>query len=142
MLFGEYEHQLDEKYRMRLPVKLKNKLGEKYVITKGSNHCLFVFSQTDINDIIAEKLNSLPISDIKAQKSIRMLFSSGYEVEEDSQGRFLLTTRLREFANIEKNVISIGAGNRVEIWDREAWEQYNKDCDFDKIFGELSEYGV
>ena len=143
MIFGEYYHQLDEKNRLRLPSKLKSQLGDKYVVLKGSSGCLFVFSQNELETTINEKLKALPLSDIKAQKSVRMLFSSCYEVEEDNQGRFLLPAYLREFANIKKNVVSIGVGNRVEIWDEDAWKRYNSDtADFDNIIAGLSEYGI
>ncbi len=143
MLFGEYHHTLDEKNRMRLPAKLKAKLGSDYVITKGSNGCLFVFSKEEMEKTIYEKLKSLPISDLKAQKSVRSMFSSGYEVEEDNQGRFLLPAYLKDFASISKNVVTIGVGNRVEIWDEDAWNKYNNDTEsFDKILTELSQYGV
>ena len=71
-----------------------------------------------------------------------MLFSSGFEVEEDSQGRFVLPQNLREFANITKDVVSIGVGNRVELWDESSWRNYNSESDFDKILGDLSQYGV
>ena len=143
MILGEYYHQLDEKNRIRLPSKLKAQLGEKYVVLKGSNSCLFVFSQNELETTINEKLKALPLSDIKAQKSVRMLFSSCYEVEEDNQGRFLLPAYLREFAGIKKNVVSIGAGNRVEIWDEEAWKRYNEDtADFDNIIAGLAQYGI
>lgn len=143
MLFGEFHHQLDEKNRMRLPAKLKAKLGSGYVITKGSNGCLFVFSKEEIEKTIYEKLKSLPISDIKAQKSVRSLFSSGYEVEEDNQGRFLLPTYLKDFALISKNVVTIGVGNRVEIWDEDRWNEYNGCGEgFDEILAGLSQYGI
>lgn len=142
MIFGEYKHQLDEKNRLRLPAKLKLKLGEKYVILKGSNKCLFVFSQQELESTITEKLKSLPLTDVKAQRTVRAMFSSGFEVEEDSQGRFVLPATLKEFANIDKNVVSIGAGNRVEIWAEEEWITYNADEDYDAILEELSQYGI
>ncbi len=142
MIFGEYKHQLDEKNRLRLPVKLKQKLGERYVILKGSNRSLFVFSQSELETTMLEKLKSLPLLDAKAQKTVRAMFSSGFEVEEDNQGRFVLPTALKEFAGIKKNVVSIGAGNRVEIWAEEQWNDYNSNEDYDSILEELGDYGI
>ena len=142
MLFGEYKHQLDEKNRMRLPAKLKSKLGERYVILKGSNNCLFVFSQEELETTITEKLKALPLTDIKAQRTVRAMFSSGYEVEEDNQGRFLLPSALKQFAKINKAVVSVGVGNRVEIWAEEEWNKYNSDEDYDSILEELCKYGI
>ena len=142
MLLGEYHHQLDEKNRMRIPAKFRAELGRHYIILKGSSHCLFVYSSSEMQNLLNEKLKSVPLSDIKAQKSIRMLFSSGVEVEEDAQGRFVLPQNLREFASINKDIVSIGVGNRVELWDESMWREYNTNDDFDTILGDLSQYGV
>ncbi|MBQ8749171.1 MAG: division/cell wall cluster transcriptional repressor MraZ [Clostridia bacterium] len=142
MLLGEYHHQLDEKNRLRIPAKLRTKLGSNYIIMKGSNNCLFVYSGEEMQNLMNEKLKAVPLSDVKAQKSIRMLFSSGFEVDEDAQGRFILPQNLREFASIKKNVVSIGVGNRIELWDEEKWQEYNTNDDFDTILGDLSQYGI
>ena len=142
MLLGEYYHQLDEKNRLRIPAKLRNQLGSGYIIMKGSSNSLFVYSSDEMENLMNEKLKSVPLSDIKAQKSIRMLFSSAFVVEEDAQGRFILPQNLREFAGIKKNVVSIGVGNRIELWDEDKWKEYNDNEDFDTILGDLSQYGV
>jgi MraZ protein len=142
MLLGEFHHQLDEKNRIRIPAKLRSKLGTNYIVMKGTSNCLFIYSSEEMQKLLSEKLKEVPLSDVKAQKSVRMLFSSGYEVEEDSQGRFILPQNLREFASIQKNVVSIGVGNRIELWDEERWQQYNTDIDFDKLLGDLSQYGI
>ena len=142
MFLGEYYHQLDEKNRLRIPAKLRNGLGNNYIIMKGSNSCLFVYSSSEMQALMNEKLKSVPLSDVVAQKSIRMLFSSGFEVEEDNQGRFTLPQNLKEFACIKKNVVSVGVGNRIELWAEENWKEYNNGSDFDAILGDLSKYGV
>ena len=142
MLIGEYKHQLDEKNRIRIPAKLKSGLGSNYIAMKGTNGCIFVFSQEEMQNMLDAKLRDLPLGDLKAQKSIRALFSSGYEVEEDAQGRFVLPIYLKEFANITKNVVSVGVGNRVEIWSEEVWNAYNGDVSFDDIMGDLIKYGI
>lgn len=142
MFLGEYHHQLDEKNRVRIPAKLRAGLGSNYIIMKGPNNCLLVYTSEEMQTVMQQKLMSVPLSDIKAQKSIRMLFASGFEVEEDAQGRFILPQNLKEFAKISKNVVSIGVGNRIELWAEENWEDYNTNDDFDTILGELSQYGV
>lgn len=142
MLLGQYRHNVDEKNRMRVPAKMRSQLGDKYYVMKGTSGCLFVFGEVEMQNTLNEKLKSLPISDVKAQKSVRMLFSSAYEVEEDSQGRFVLPAYLKEFAKINKNVVSIGVGNRIEIWSEEEWDKYNQDVDFDTIMGDLNQYGI
>lgn len=142
MFLGEYHHQLDEKNRLRIPAKMRGELGTSYVVMKGSSNCLFVYSSDEMQNLMNEKLKTVPLSDIKAQKSIRMLFSSAFVVEEDSQGRFILPQNLKEFAGVKKNIVSIGVGNRIELWSEENWQEYNTGEDFDTILGDLSQYGV
>lgn len=141
MFFGEYYNKIDEKGRLRMPPKLKEELGGKYLVTKGGNGCLFVFSSKTVEKL-EEKLNSIPISDTEAQKPLRMLFSASYMVEEDNQGRFLLPPKLREFANLGSETVIIGAGTRVEIWNSENWAKYNNCGDFDSMFSGLSKFGI
>jgi len=144
MLLGTYFYTIDEKGRMRMPTKLKTKLGENFVVTKGSNGCLFVFSQNDLEINIYEKLRSLPLTATDAQKPLRMILSSAFEVQEDSANRFLLPNVLREFAKIEKNIVVIGVGSRVEIWNEEQWLKYssNEDNNFDSNFEKLKEFNI
>ena len=84
MFFGEYNYQLDEKNRVRLPSKLRNELSGNYVITKGTNNSLFIFSKEYFETQFVEKLSNIPTFDIEAQRSVRALLSSSYEVEEDN----------------------------------------------------------
>jgi len=141
MFFGEYYNKVDEKGRLRIPPKLKEDLGAKYLITKGGGGCLFVFSSKTIEKL-EEKLNSIPLSDIEAQRPLRMLFSSSFMVEEDNQGRFLIPPKLREFAGLKSEAVIIGAGTRIEIWNTQKWESYNTDSDFDSTLSQLSKFGV
>ena len=121
--------------------KLKSELGDKFVVTKGSNGCLFVFNSKMMENIYS-KLQNVPISDIEAQKSIRMLFSAACEVENDEQGRFLLPQNLKDFAKIDKNVVTVGAGTRLEIWSEENWNKYNSCDNFDDVLSGLGRFGV
>ncbi|MBR2372486.1 MAG: division/cell wall cluster transcriptional repressor MraZ [Clostridia bacterium] len=141
MFLGEYRHQIDAKNRLRVPAKLKSELGDKFVVTKGSNGCLFVFNSKTMESLY-EKLQNVPISDIAAQRSIRMLFSSASEVENDEQGRFLLPQSLKAFAKIDKNVVTVGAGTRIEIWSEEVWNEYNSYDNFDEVLEGLGKFGV
>lgn len=141
MFYGEYYNKIDEKGRLRVPPKLKEELGNKYLVTKGGNGCLFVFSSKTVEKL-EEKLSNIPLSDIEAQKPLRMLFSAGFMVEEDNQGRFLIPPKLREFANLTNEAVIIGAGTRVEIWNSEKWTQYNNCEDFDSLLSNLSKFGV
>lgn len=143
MFFGEFNHSMDEKGRVRVPSKIKNVLGNQYVITKGTSSCLFVFTKNYFEQEFLSKLNNVPTFNAASQKPIRLLLSSTYEVEEDTQGRFILPASLKEFAQISKNLVFIGVGNRIEIWSEENWKNYKGDeHDFDSIIESLSSYNV
>ena len=144
MLFGEYFHSCDQKYRMRIPSKLRDDLGEGCYITKGNDGCLFVFPKTEVDRIFNDKINQLPIFDQKVNRAMRTLFSSAYKIAEDNQGRFLLPSTLREFAGIEKEVVFVGVGNRAELWSADRWRAYQQqnDANIDQVLQELGEYGI
>lgn len=124
MLIGEYEHSLDSKGRLIMPSKLRENMGEKFVITKGLDGCLFGFSQNEWK-IFEEKLKTLPITQKNARNFVRFFLSGAVECEIDKQGRFLISTNLREVAGLEKEVIIIGVGTRIEIWNKNKWIEYN-----------------
>lgn len=124
MLIGEYEHSLDSKGRLIMPSKLRESMGEKFVITKGLDGCLFGFSQNEWN-IFEEKLKALPITQKNARNFVRFFLSGAVECEIDKQGRFLISSNLREIAKLEKEVVIIGVGTRIEIWNKDKWKEYN-----------------
>lgn len=138
MLIGTYRHSVDAKNRMRMPSKFKGELGENFVITKGTSNNLFVFSAEQFSAVY-EKLMALPLFDEEAQKPVRKFLSSAFESEEDGQGRVLLPKELIAHANITKNLVFVGVGNRVEIWAEEVWEE-NQNADTD--FNVLAKFGV
>ncbi len=124
MLIGEYEHSLDAKGRLIMPAKLRTDMGEKFITTKGLDGCLFVFSQNEWSNF-ESKLKELPLTNKNARDFVRFFLSGATECEIDKQGRFLLINTLREYAEITKEVIIIGVGTRLEIWDKEKWKKYN-----------------
>ena len=124
MLIGEYEHSLDDKGRVIMPAKLRIDIGERFIITKGLDGCLFVFSQVEWSNF-ETKLKELPLTNKNARDFVRFFLSGATECEIDKQGRFLIVTNLREYANIKKEVVIIGVGTRIEIWDKSKWKDYN-----------------
>ena len=126
MLIGEYEHSLDVKGRLILPAKIREDMGDKFIVTKGLDGCLFGFSQNEWTNF-EEKLKTLPLTNKNARDSVRFFLSGATECEIDKQGRFLIAGNLREYANLEKDAIIIGVGTRIEIWNREKWKSYNSD---------------
>lgn len=144
MLFGEYFHQCDQKFRMRIPSKFRSELGNGCYITKGNDGCLMVFTSDEVDKILHNKIDELPIFDQKVNRALRVLFSSAYKLAEDNQGRFLLPQSLREYAGIEKDVVFIGVGNRAEIWSLDRWKAYQSETDanIDSVLEELGNYGI
>ena len=126
MLIGEYEHSLDVKGRLILPAKIREDMGDKFIVTKGLDGCLFGFSQNEWTNF-EEKLKTLPPTNKNARDFVRFFLSGATECEIDKQGRFLIAGNLREYANLEKDAIIIGVGTRIEIWNREKWKSYNSD---------------
>ena len=124
MLIGEYEHSLDAIGRLIMPAKLRTDMGEKFIITKGLDGCLFVFSQIEWSNF-ESKLKELPLTNKNARDFVRFFLSGATECEIDKQGRFLLVNTLREYAEITKEVIIIGVRTRLEIWNKDKWKKYN-----------------
>ena len=140
MLIGLYRHSIDAKKRMRMPSKFKTALGANFIITKGNKQNLFVFSNEQFSALY-EKMIALPLFDEEAQMPVRRFLSSAFETEEDAQGRFLLPKELALFANITKNIVLVGVGNRVEIWAEEVWENESKNSE-NADFSILAKFGV
>ena len=126
MLIGEYEHSLDAKGRLIMPAKIREDIGEKFIITKGLDGCLFGFSQNEWTNF-EEKLKTLPLTNKNARDFVRFFLSGAIECEIDKQGRFLIASNLREYSNLEKEAVIIGVGTRIEIWNKEKWKNYNSD---------------
>lgn len=141
MLIGTYKHSIDEKKRMRVPAKLKTELGSGFIITKGSDNCLFAFTKEDFEESVVSKIKNVAMFDSANQKSLRLLLASAFEAEEDNQGRILVPQELRDYAKIKKQIVFIGAGNRVEIWAEEVWQDYATG-DFDSLSSDLANLGV
>jgi len=119
MLIGEYAHSLDVKGRVNFPAKLREGLGAEFIITKGLDNCLFVYSKEEWL-VLEDKIRTLPMS--KSRTLQRFLFAGAVDVEPDKQGRVLIPANLREYAGLDKDIMIIGASVRAEIWDKKRWE--------------------
>lgn len=109
-----------------MPAKLREDMGEKFIITKGLDGCLFGFSQNEWENF-ETKLKTLPLTNKNARDFVRFFLSGAMECEIDKQGRFLISSNLRNVATLEKEVVIIGVGTRIEIWNKEKWENYNNE---------------
>lgn len=120
MLIGEHQHNLDVKGRVFIPARFREELGEHFIITKGLDSCLFVYSLEEWKSL-EEKIRLLPLS--KARNLQRFFFAGACDVEADKQGRVLIPANLRKYASLTKDVMIIGASNRAEIWDMQKWNE-------------------
>lgn len=126
MFIGEYEHSVDVKGRIIMPSKLRENIGEKFIITKGLDKCLFAYSKSEWSNF-EEKLKTLPLTNKNARDFVRFFLSGAVECEIDKQGRFLVPANLRTYANIDKEIVIIGVGTRLEIWNKESWTNYSSE---------------
>ena len=122
MFMGEYSHTIDAKGRIIVPAKFRESLGDNFVVTKGLDNCLFVYTSEDWRKF-EEKLRTLPLTNKDARKFTRFFLAGAAEMEIDKQGRILIPSVLREFAALEKDVVLVGVGSRIEIWDKARWNE-------------------
>ena len=143
MLIGEFEHNLDAKGRMIMPAKIRYDVGDTFVITKGLDGCLFGFSMNEWNNF-EEKLKTLPLTNKNARDFVRFFLSGAVEAEVDKQGRFLIPSNLREYAELIKETVITGVGTRIEIWNKDKWKKYNssENLSADEIAENMANLGM
>lgn len=125
LFLGEYSHTLDDKGRIIIPAKLRNDLGNGFILTRGLDGCLFIYSNKEWNNII-NKYKELP--DSKDKRSFMRVFLSGAVIcEYDKQGRINIPTSLISYASIKRECIIVGVFDRLEIWSKEKWTDFIKD---------------
>ena len=123
MFMGEYHHSIDDKGRLIIPSKFRSELGDSFVITRGLENCLFVYSLVEWNKIV-DNLKTLPFTKQNARNFNRFFLSGATICELDKQGRINIQSTLQEFASIEKDCVIIGVNERLEIWSKEKWEKF------------------
>ncbi len=126
MFYGDYDHTMDNKGRVSFPAKFREKMSGTFYITKGLDSCLFVFPEAQWQ-LIEAKLSALPMTSQSARNFVRQFFSGAMETSLDKQGRVMIGAKLREYANLSKEVSIIGVGNRIEIWNSEHWNDFAGD---------------
>lgn len=118
---GEYQHSLDSKGRLSIPVRLREDLGSVFYVTLSMDKCLAAYS-SESWQIFTDKINAMPY--VK-QRKMRPLFAYAAKCELDAQGRILIPQNLRDFAGLNKNVAVLGCGNHAEFWDADNWAEIN-----------------
>ncbi len=143
MFIGEYQHSIDEKGRLAVPVKFRNELAQGAVVTRGLDSSLFLFPKEEW-DKLATKLANLPLGQSDTRAFARLMLAGAMDVELDKQGRVILPEYLRQYAGLGKNVVVAGLYTRMEIWDATKWEAYKKatEADAEHIAERLGDLGV
>lgn len=143
MFIGEYQHTIDDKGRMAVPAKFRQELKRGAIVTRGLDNCLFVYAPAAWKELVA-KISTLPLSQQKSRAFSRLMLAGAMDVTLDAQGRILIPEYLRQFASLKNRTVVAGLYNRLEIWDKDIWEEYKKATEKDstKIAEELSGLGV
>lgn len=143
MFIGEYQHTIDEKGRLAMPVKFRAQMAGGAVVTKGLDNCLSVYT-LDEWEKLAEKLSSLPLTQAASRAFARLMLAGATQVAIDKQGRINIPGYLREYAGISGQVVVAGLFGRVEIWSQKNWQEYKEktEADSSAIAEELSNLGV
>lgn len=141
MFKGEYNHTIDAKGRLIVPSKFREQLGDEFVVTKGLDGCLFVYDNSEWSRF-EEKLRALPLTNANARKFTRFFLAGASDCEVDKQGRILLPAVLREFAGLEKEVVFVGVGSRIEIWNKATWLEKSVYDDMEEIAENMEGLGI
>lgn len=130
MFIGEYRHTFDIKNRISLPAKFRKELGRSVVVTRGLDHCLFVYPKKAFQ-VQAERVAAHSTGTAAGRGLSRLMLAGASEAELDSAGRILVPDYLKSFAALSGKVVVAGVSDRVELWDEVAWERYTKDIERD-----------
>ncbi|ASK63590.1 cell division/cell wall cluster transcriptional repressor MraZ [Virgibacillus phasianinus] len=136
MFMGEFQHNIDNKGRIIVPAKFREELGERFVVTRGLDKCLFAYPMNEWK-LLEEKLKKLPLTKKDARAFTRFFFSGAIECEVDNQGRINIPQTLRNYAVLSKECVVIGVSNRIEFWASENWDDYFNDSE--ESFAEIAE---
>ncbi len=143
MFLGEYQHTIDEKGRMAVPIKFRNDVASGAVVTRGIDKCLFIYPKAEWEKL-AGKIANLSLLQANSRSFSRHMFANAMDVELDKQGRVILPDYLRAYAGVKKNVVVAGLYNRIEIWDAAVWGKNKETTEkgSDKIAEQLGELGI
>ncbi len=138
MLYGRFEHTIDAKGRIFIPVKLREKLGSTFIAAAVLDRCVSLYSMAEWDSLL-EKLAAAPMAETR--KLLRRVTESAEDVTLDAQGRILLNKNLIAYAGLEKPALIIGAGRRAEIWNPDIYAADMADMTDEKLEEEFIKYG-
>ncbi len=142
MLLGEYKHNVDAKGRLIIPSKFREDLGERFIVTRGLDGCLFGYPMAEWTTL-ESKLKQLPLAKKESRAFTRFLYSAATECSLDKQGRINLPNPLINHASLEKACYVIGVSDRIEIWSEERWDAFSQAANesFEEIAEEMIDFG-
>ncbi len=142
MLIGEHWHTIDPKNRIMVPTKLRQELGNTFMLTRGLDHCIYAYPMSEWEKF-EEKLSSLPETRGDARKYKRFFLSGAVEVEMDKQGRVLIPANLVEYGKLLSDVVTIGMQDKLEIWSKENWTTYQEqEINMDEVAESMADLGI
>lgn len=143
MLIGEYNHTVDPKKRLAIPARLRKEIGDRAVLTRGFDACLFLYPLAEWQKL-AEKLLQLPVGQASNRSLQRSMLGGAIEVEVDALGRVLIPDYLKNYAGLKQRAVIAGLYNHLEIWDADRWETYKSvaEKNADMIAEKLGELGM
>lgn len=122
MFMGEYNHTIDDKGRLTIPAKIREQLGTNFIVTRGLDNCLFIYPKNEWENVIS-KYRELP--NTKDARNFMRFFLSGATINEfDKQGRINIANSLIQYANLKKDCVIIGVNERLEVWDKDSWDNF------------------
>lgn len=125
MFRGQYQHTLDEKSRIIIPAKYRERLGDIFIMSQGFERCLFIYPMAEWEKLEQQLMDRLT-SEKEERDLIRLIGSSAVEIEADKQGRVVIPSHLREYAQIQKDIYTIGVFTKIELWSKELWQEYSE----------------
>ncbi|PRY83962.1 division/cell wall cluster transcriptional repressor MraZ [Alkalibacterium olivapovliticus] len=142
MLLGEYKHNVDAKGRLIIPSKFREDLGERFIVTRGLDGCLFGYPMAEWTTL-ESKLKQLPLAKKESRAFTRFLYSAATECSLDKQGRINLPNPLINHASLEKACYVIGVSDRIEIWSEERWDAFSQEANesFEEIAEVMIDFG-
>lgn len=123
MLMGEFFPKLDDKNRVILPAKFRGDFDSGVVLTRGQERCVYAYSQREFQTMY-DRIRQAPVSSKQGRNYLRLFLSAATDQAPDSQSRVTIPASLREYAGLTRDLAVIGVGQRVEIWDAEAWQEF------------------
>lgn len=136
LLFGEYDHQVDAKNRIRIPSRFKSVIGQDYVFMKGSNKCISIYPEKVFEERYG-KFAGVSVFDAEGQRALAEVFASCFPSNEDGQGRVVIPEKLRAYAGIDKDVVSIGVGDHIDLYSKEERDKLNSSKSYGDIVSVL-----